>query len=188
MAVSQSYDIIAAHRYRNQYPLPRPLSEPKEKQILENIDLSLFGHINTSTPADQQHLGVRNYQLGNSRRRSIPGSSRSPYDIPEPQAIRSTLGAHINFEHDACDFSTQCHEQQSISRAMVTPSVATSTHGDSYTDHAVRSPTQRPKRGSDTIWDRMVLHLLEFLIPVSGHTEANGGQPVVRHNRRKRHG
>ncbi|RSL75052.1 hypothetical protein CEP52_017878 [Fusarium oligoseptatum] len=61
MAVSPSYDKIAAKRCRNRHRLPRPLSEPEEMHILENIDLSLFGHINTTTPANQQHLGVRNY-------------------------------------------------------------------------------------------------------------------------------
>ncbi|RMI94792.1 hypothetical protein CDV36_016447 [Fusarium kuroshium] len=61
MAVSPSYDKIAAKRYRNRHRLPRPLDPPEEEHILDNIDLSLFQNIDITTPANQQQLGVRGY-------------------------------------------------------------------------------------------------------------------------------
>ncbi|RTE68034.1 hypothetical protein BHE90_017589 [Fusarium euwallaceae] len=59
--VTQPYGTGAAEEYRDQYPLPRPLDPPEEEHILDNIDLSLFQDINTTTPANDQVFDPSDY-------------------------------------------------------------------------------------------------------------------------------
>ncbi|RTE69238.1 hypothetical protein BHE90_016381 [Fusarium euwallaceae] len=50
MAVSQSYDTIAANRYRDQYPLPDPIPGYEKINIRRNTKLLSVYDIDTSLP------------------------------------------------------------------------------------------------------------------------------------------
>ncbi|RSM00462.1 hypothetical protein CDV31_011786 [Fusarium ambrosium] len=73
---------------------------------------------------------------------------------------------------------------------MVAPSIGSNIHGGSYIYRAVRSPTQRHKPGSDTIWDRMrttAPYEKQERIAISHLTDCNSQHHVYQHDAFKNH-